>query len=317
MTKKLQILLAAFLLCASSACSNGQSATTEQPENGETQLQEEKSASYTVKDDRGLDITFEAVPEKIVSLQPSNTEILFALGAGEKIVGVTEYDNYPEEAKEIERISDSMTADTEAILALKPDAVIAYTTGDDAGVQQLEAAGLNVFVIQSAQTFDDVYGDIEQIAAVLGEKENGEKLISDIQSQISDVQEKVAEVSEKEKTYFEISPSPDIYTAGSETFQQEILENAGVENIFADQTGWVKLSEEEIVKRNPDTILTTVNYVENPTEEIKSRGSWDALDAVKNDKVFFLDSDVMSRPGPRIGEAVELAASAVYPELFQ
>ncbi|MFK2827106.1 ABC transporter substrate-binding protein [Bacillus sp. B190/17] len=299
-------LIASLFLIFLTACGNDSSSTKET---------KKEETSYTVTDDRGKEITLKKVPETVVSLQPSNTEILFALGAGDKIVGATEYDTYPEEAKKIKRVGDTMTVNAEAVIALNPDAVIAYTNGDDKGIKQLEDTGIPVFVISSAQTFEDVYGNIEQIASVMGVKEKGDELVSGIKKQVANVQEKIASVKEKERVYYEVSPAPDIFTAGSETFQQEILNNAGVENVFADQKGWVKISEEEIVKRNPDTILTPGS--EDPVKEFKSRAGWDQINAVKNEKIYSLDTEIMSRPGPRIGEAVELTAKTVYPDLFK
>ncbi|MEK4520411.1 ABC transporter substrate-binding protein [Psychrobacillus sp. FSL W7-1457] len=277
----------------------------------------EEIKEYSVTDDRGKEIIFEEVPETIVSLQPSNTEILFALGVGEKIVGVTDYDNYPVEAQDIERISDSMSFNAERILEINPDVVIAYTTGSEEELKVLENAGLNVFVIQSALSFEDVYGDVAQLASVMGIEEKGTDLVNSIRDTIKGVQDKVAVVNEKKEVYFEISPSPEIFTTGKDTFQQEVLNNASVNNIFADQEGWIKLSEEDVIKRNPPIILTTVNYVEDPIGEIKARPGWGQLEAVQSNAVFQLDQDIMSRPGPRIGEAVELVAKTVYPELFK
>ncbi|CAH0302000.1 Vitamin B12-binding protein [Peribacillus sp. Bi96] len=273
--------------------------------------------AYTVTDDTGKKIKFDKVPETVVSLQPSNTEILFALGQGKKVVGVTDFDDYPKEAKDIEHVSDSVNINTEKIIALKPDAIIAYTIGDETTLKPLEDAGIPVFVIKSAANFDDVYGDIGQIAKVMGVTDKGNKLVKDIKSQITSVEDKVKTLDEKEQTYFEISPAPEIYTTGAETFQQEILDTAGIKNIFDDQKGWVKVSEEEIVKRNPKAIITTATYAEDAVGEIKSRKGWEDIDAVKNDDVHLLDENVMSRPGPRIGEAVELAAKTVYPDLFK
>ncbi|MFJ7832217.1 ABC transporter substrate-binding protein [Peribacillus sp. NPDC097197] len=277
----------------------------------------EEVKSYTVTDDSGKEITFDKVPETVVSLQPSNTEILYALGVGNKVIGATDFDNYPEEAKDVERVSDSMTINSEKIISLKPDAIIAYTIGDEAALKPLEDAGIPIFIIKSAVTFDDVYSDIDQIAKVMGVTDQGEDLVKNIKKQIKDVEEKVASVDSKEKTYFEISPSPEIYTAGAETFQQEILASAGIENIFADQKGWAKIADEEVVKRNPDAIITTVGYVDNAVDEIKSRKGWKDVSAVKEDQVYQLSEDVMSRPGPRIGEAVELTAKTIYPQLFK
>ncbi|MFI8495813.1 ABC transporter substrate-binding protein [Peribacillus butanolivorans] len=277
----------------------------------------EEVKAYTVTDDTGKKIKFDKVPETVVSLQPSNTEILFELGLGDKVVGVTDFDNYPEEAKDIEHVSDSVNINAEKIISLKPDAIIAYTIGDETTMKPLEDAGIPVFIIKSATNFDDVYGDIGQIAEVMGVAEKGEELVKDIQNQITSVEEKIETLDEKEQTYFEISPAPEIYTTGSETFQQEILETAGIENIFSDQKGWVKVSDEEIVKRNPNAIITTATYADDAVDEIKSRKGWEDINAVKNDQVYLLDENIMSRPGPRIGEAVELAAKTVYPDLFK
>jgi len=277
----------------------------------------EKVTEYTVTDDAGNEVTFEEVPETIVSLQPSNTEILFALGVGDRIVGATEYDTYPKEALEIERVSDSVAFNAERITELNPDLVIAYTIGEEEALQLLEEAGLKVFVIESATSFEDVYGDIEQLATVMGIEEKGKEVISSIQTTIQEVQEKVETAASLKKVYYEISPSPDIYTTGSKTFQQEILAAASVDNVFSDQEGWIGVSEEDVIAKNPEIVLTTANYLEDAPGEIKSRAGWDQIQAVQNDSVFLVDGDVISRPGPRIGEAVELVAKTVYPELFK
>ncbi|MFT9816920.1 ABC transporter substrate-binding protein [Lysinibacillus sp. NPDC056185] len=283
--------------------------------------QQVEKTSYKVKDDRGVEVEFAAAPKTIVSLQPSNTEILFALGVGDKIVGATEYDTYPEEAQKIERVSDSVKFNSERILALKPDVVIAYTTGGDEenlnALKGLEDAGIKVFAIQSAKTFDDVYGDIQQIATVMGIKDKGDKLNDDIKGKIAEVQAKVKDVKEPKNIYLEISPKPDIYTPGSGTFQQEILDAANVKNVFADLKSWAKVSEEDIISKNPDVILTTVNYGKEPVAEILSRDGWNSITAIQNKAVYSIDTDISNRPGPRIGEAVELIAKAVYPELFK
>lgn len=304
--------LAAMLLLA--ACNSDQ--TNDEKKTGDD-VQEKKTGTYTVVDDRGKEITFEKTPETIVSLQPSNTEILFSLGVGDKIIGATDFDTYPEAANDIERVSDSTTINAERIVELNPDVVIAYTSGDEAQVTQLEDAGLQVFVIKSAATFEDVYGDIEQLGDVVGKADIADEIVEDIQTQIEDVQEKTATVEQKKKVYLEISPAPDIWTTASETFQNEILDAAGIDNIFADQTGWFSVAEEDVISKNPELIITTVNYIENPIGEIKSRASWNTIQAVKNDEVYQLDSDILSRPATRIGEAVQLVAETVYPDLFK
>ncbi|MCZ8534508.1 ABC transporter substrate-binding protein [Psychrobacillus psychrodurans] len=305
----LAVLLFSFLLVG---CSAEETTTVEKHEEVVDEVKE-----YTVTDDAGNEVAFEEVPETIVSLQPSNTEILFALGVGDKIVGATEYDTYPAEALEIERVSDSVAFNAERITELNPDVVIAYTIGQEEALQLLEEAGLKVFVIESATSFEDVYGDIKQLATVMGVEEKGQEIITSIQTTIQEVQEKVETAAVLKKVYYEISPSPDIYTTGSKTFQQEILAAASVDNVFSDKEGWISVSEEDVIAKNPEIILTTSNYIEDATGEIKSRAGWDKIPAVQNDSVFLVDGDVISRPGPRIGEAVELVAKTVYPELFK
>ncbi|MFP3322496.1 ABC transporter substrate-binding protein [Planococcus sp. SIMBA_160] len=291
-------------------------ATEETPE--ETATETSGETPYTVTDDRGEDIEFEQAPETIVSLIPSNTEIVFALGAGEQLVGVTDFDNYPEAAQDIERVSDSVEFNAEKIIQLDPDVVLAYSTGEaPPALSQLEDAGIPVFVIQSATSFDEVYGDIEQIASVLAKEEQGAEVIEGIQTQIEDVQERLAAVEEQEEVYVEISPSPEIYTTGKSTFMQEILDHAQVTNVFEDLEGWPNISEEEVITRDPETILTTVSYVEDAVGDIEARDSWSAVEAIENGEVHFIDSDITSRPGPRIGEAVQLVAETVYPELME
>ncbi len=295
------------------ACQSDTSQTAET----DTAAEAEGQTNYTVTDDLDKELIFEEVPATVVSLIPSNTEILYEIGAGDKVIGATDYDNYPAEAAEVERVSDSVAFNAERIIELEPDVVIGYSTGAPTGYDELEAAGIQVFVIESAESFEDVYGDIEQLSTVMGLEDKGDEVIQSIQQQIEDVQEKVAIVEEKKQLYFEISPSPEIYTTGQKTFQQEILNHAQVDNLFGDLEGWPQISEEEVIKRNPKIIATTVSYMEDPIGEIKSREGWKDIKAIQNDQVFFLDSDITSRPGPRIGDAVELVAETVYPEAFE
>ena len=312
---KWMVALAATLLLA--ACSSDEEKTGGKAEKEEQATSKNDGAPYTVVDDRGVEVTFDEVPETIVSLQPSNTEILFELGVGEQIIGATDFDTYPEAAQEIERVSTSTVINAERILELDPDVVIAYTIGDETQITQLEDAGLKVFVIASAATFDDVYSDIIQLSEVMGVEDKGEKVVADIKAQIETVQEKTANVDTKKKAYYEVSPAPDLWTTGSSTFQQEIMDHANVENIFADQKSWISVTEEDVITRNPEIIITPATYMENAVEEILGRTGWEKIQAVTDQAVYLVDGDIMSRPGPRIGEAVEIMAQSVYPELFK
>lgn len=307
--KWLSVLMLSFLLVG---CGAADEKTKE-----DSQGAKSDESGYKVTDDRGVEVAFDAAPEKVISLQPSNTEILFALGVGDKIVGATDYDTYPAEALEIERVSDSVVFNSERILELNPDVVIAYTIGEEDALKVLEDAGVKVFVIKSATSFDDVYSDIEQLASVMDVEDKGEQLNNEIKTKIADVQAKVEGVETPKNAYYEVSPPPTIYTVGGGTFQQEILDAAKVNNIFGDQKDWIQVSEEEIIAKNPEVILVPNIDDKDVVGEILGRNGWNTIQAVQNKQVFSLDKDTMSRPGPRIGEAVELVAKAVYPELFQ
>jgi iron complex transport system substrate-binding protein len=321
--KWLPFLLALFLLL--SACQ-----TADNPEPGDpaeqapvseeveqTEDAQQLAEPYTVIDGIGREVTFEQVPETIISLQPSNTEILFALGFGDQIIGATEYDHYPEEAKNIPRVSDSVNFNAEQIISMNPDVVFAYTIGDPESIKPLENAGIPVFVIQSAASFEDVYADIVRMAEVMGVKEKGEALVREIQEQLAEVESKLADIEQRKQVYLEISPAPELFSTGNGTFLAEVLQRAGVENIFGEQEGWIMITEEEVISRNPDLIATTVNYIEDPVGEILARSGWDGLSALQQGHVYLLDGDMMSRPGPRIGMAVEHLAQLAYPELFE
>lgn len=306
---------AALLLAACGA--DEEKALNDTAKEQETVEQAKAAGPYTVIDDRGIEVTFNEVPETIISLQPSNTEILFELGVGEQIVGATDFDVYPEAAQKIERVSTSMAINAERILELNPDVVVAYTSGNEEQITQLEDAGLKVFVIASATSFDDVYTDIIQLSEVMGVEAKGEEIVAGIQAQITAVQEKTDTVGTKKKVYYEVSPAPDIWTTGNNTFQQEIMNAAGVENLFADQDSWLSVTEEDVITRNPEVIITPATYMENAVDEILGRAGWDQIQAVSDKSVVLVDGEVMSRPGPRIGEAVEIMAEAVYPDLFK
>lgn len=170
-------------------------------ENGTSQEtnQHKSDYLYTVVDDRGVEIAFEQVPETVVSLQPSNTEILYELGVGDKVIGVTEYDKWPEEVQHVEKVSDITTVNVERVVELNPDVIFAYITGGEEQLEQLESTGLKVFVIKPANSIDDVYGDIQQIAQVMGVEEKGNELVEKIKAQFAGIKEKTDSIEQKKK----------------------------------------------------------------------------------------------------------------------
>lgn len=279
---------------------------------------EETEFPITMTDAVGNEITLEEAPKTIVSMLPSNTEILFALGLNEEIIGVNDYDNYPEEALEKEKIG-GMEFNVEKIVSMNPEIVFAHESmlgAGDAGLQQIRDAGVKVFVVKNAADFNETYTTIEQIGRATGKLPEAQKIVEDMKAKVEEVKAKVANVETKKTVFVETSDVPEIYTPGKGTFMQEILDMVNAENIAADQEGWFMIAPEEIVNRNPDVIIVMYSYVEGIVDSVKARDGFDTINAVKNDAVVQVDENLTSRTGPRLAEGLEEVAKAIYPEAF-
>lgn len=325
--KKLYTSLFALLLVLGFLVGCGQDSTEktkeETPISGEDASTEQQQSDYplTIIDALENEVIIDKEPDRIVSLIPSNTEIVYGLGLGDKIVGVSDHDNYPEEVAEKERVG-AMEYNVEKIISLKPNLVLAHASSahnSEAGLKQLRDAGIAVVVIRDAHSIAEVYDSIIMVGAATGAKETAEKLVTDLKTEIEEIQEKAADIKEEDrKTVFvEVSPAPEIYSVGTNTFMNEMLEIINAENVVTEE-GWPKMDEEAIIERNPEVIITTHgHYTENPVESVMSREGWQNISAVKNERVVNVDSDTVNRTGPRIAQGVEELAKAVYPELFK
>ena len=275
----------------------------------------------TITDDANREVTIEEEPETIVSIQTSNTEIAFALGLGDKIIGVSDYDNYPPEVEEIEKVG-AQDIKSELVLTLLPDIALVtdyhYKTHPET-LKQFEEAGIDVVVVGSAVSFEDVYSNIEMIGEATGSKTEAKEIVTDMKERLQAIKDKAADsVTDKKKVWVEVSPAPDIFTTGKNTFMHEMLESIQAVNAAGDQEGWVKMTEEEIVQLDPEVIITTYGYyVDNPTAGVLNREGWTEVPAVKNKNVFDVDSDTVTRPGPRLIEGVETLAELIYPEIYK
>ncbi|MGD6818816.1 ABC transporter substrate-binding protein [Metabacillus sp. 113a] len=321
MNKLLSILSTVLLSAGVLAGCGSQSAAPEKQEEKQAAVKEEAEFPLKLTDASDTDVTIEKEPEKIVSLIPSNTEILFSMDLGDKVVGVTENDNFPEEAMKKEKVG-GMDFNVEKIIGLEPDLVLAHESGahnSAEGLKQLRDAGIDVVVVNDAQSFEQVYESMEMIGKAAGELEKSKEMAAGMKEEIASIKEKASSISEDDKksVFVEVSPSPEIYTAGKDTFMNDILMTVGAKNAAADQSGWPKMSEEAIVKLNPDVIVTTYGYYSpNPIDQVTGREGWDSVTAVKEKAVFDVHSDKVTRPGPRLVEGVEELANAIYPDVF-
>jgi iron complex transport system substrate-binding protein len=221
--------------------------------------------------------------------------------------------------EKIEKIGDQQL-NVEKILALQPDLALVtdfqHENNPDI-LKQFKDAGIEVIVIGSAESFENVYNTISLIGTVTGAKDEADRIVKDMKDRLAEIQEKAKGVTEKKRVWVEVSPSPDIFTTGKNTFLHEMLESINAINTAGEQTGWVKMTEEEIVTLNPDVIITTYGYyIEKPADQVLSRSGWGEVPAIKNEQVFDVNNDTVTRPGPRLIDGVETLAKLIYPEIF-
>ncbi|QPQ37419.1 ABC transporter substrate-binding protein [Lysinibacillus sp. JNUCC-52] len=314
----LSAFLAMGILVACGQEPKDDSTASEQQEQQGTNQLEEATFPLTMTDATGKEIVLEAPPERIISLIPSNTEILFGLGLNDKIVGVNDYDDYPPEVADKEKVG-SMEFNIEQIIALKPDIVFAHESGIASlggAKDQLEAAGVKVFVVTNARDFNETYTTIEQLGRATGKLPEAEKIIANMKVKVEEIEAKLQDVQPK-KVFVETSDEPEIYTPGKDTFMQEMLEMIHAENIAADTDGWFKIDAEQIITKNPDVIVVTYNYVPDILTKIPQRAGFDTITAVKNKAIVQVDENITSRQGPRLADGLEELAKAIYPEAFE
>ncbi|EAD0585803.1 ABC transporter substrate-binding protein [Listeria monocytogenes] len=266
--------------------------------NTETKAPEKKTEKIEVKDATGNTITLEEAPTKIVSLMPSNTEILFTLDLGDKVKGVTAYDDYPKEAQKVEKVT-STSVDTEKIIAIKPDLVLGHesmlATEKDA-YQLLKDAGINVFVVPDATDLKAAEKSIITVGKLTGKEKEAKEVTDSMEEQKVAIEKKAKELKTSPKVWIEISP--DLYTAGKGTFMNEMLELAGGTNVVT-ESGFIPYNEEKVVELQPDIILSVYP---DAKATIQKRAAWKDIPAVKNDKIYEMDANKLSRPGPRLLE---------------
>ncbi|EHP2905556.1 TPA: ABC transporter substrate-binding protein [Listeria monocytogenes] len=266
--------------------------------NTETKAPEKKTEKIEVKDATGNTITLEEAPTKIVSLMPSNTEILFALDLGDKVKGVTAYDDYPKEAQKVEKVT-STSVDTEKIIAIKPDLVLGHesmlATEKDA-YQLLKDAGINVFVVPDATDLKAAEKSIITVGKLTGKEKEAKEVTDSMEEQKVVIEKKAKELKTSPKVWIEISP--DLYTAGKGTFMNEMLELAGGTNVVT-ESGFIPYNEEKVVELQPDIILSVYP---DAKATIQKRAAWKDIPAIKNDKIYEMDANKLSRPGPRLLE---------------
>ena len=274
----------------------------------------------TFTDGLGREISLNGPAQKVISLAPSNTEILFAIGAGTQVVGRDNLSDYPAEAATVTDIGSPFEAlNTELIVSLKPDLVLAAEINTPEQVKQLEDLGLTVYYLKNPLTLEEMYGNLELVAQMTGHETETATLIETLKARVAAVDEKIAPISSRPGVFYEIDGSDPAkpWTAGKGTFINQLIERAGGQNIAADIDDYPQLSLEQVVAADPAfIILGDAKYGVTP-ESIAQRPGWENLSAVKNGNVVPFNDDLVSRPGPRLVNALEELAKLLRPELFQ
>jgi iron complex transport system substrate-binding protein len=301
MKKICALLFAALLLATFAACKGGGPKAPE---------------GKTITDMKGRTVALPQQAGRIVVLTAGDCEILYALGAGDKIVGRGAYCDYPAEVLNVPAVESGYETNIEQIVALKPDVVVMSSMAQtDAQIESLENAGIPV-VVTEATDLEGVYGAITLLGELAGKAGEAGALVKSMKDAFAALEAKVPALEKKPAVYFEVSPLPyGLWAAGIGTFMDELGNMLGAENIFSDLDGWVQVSEEQVIQRNPDFIVTTTMSYEgfpDPIGEIYGRAGWGGIAAIANGKVLNADNDEITRPGPRLVDAAEQLFELLY-----
>lgn len=318
----LTIFLTLFLVAGCN--SSGQNDVSGDNNQIETQGNAEESSLQTkyplvYTDDSGVETTLEKEPQRIVCLAPPSTEILSALGLDDRLVGLTAYDTYPEGIqKKAELVfEDSLNPNIEQLLQLNPDLIVTSMHAPDL-VKSLRDLGLAV-VHLNPQSLDTTYETIEKLGVITNTQEKAQEIVQGLKAKEKAIADKVNSIPEEERVTVWLEVDPALYTAGGGTFLDELITKAGGKNIAGDVEGWTQFNEEQIITKNPQVILGSYSYylTENIKSNVQARPGWENIDAVKNNRIYDVDSDRVTRSGPRIVDGLEEIAQCLYPDLFK
>lgn len=309
--KIITMIITMIMMFTFTACA-GNNSTNSSPESA-------KKASvtkypYTVKDSEGNEVVISKEPKRIVSVAPNITELIFALGKGDELLGRTDYCDYPEAAKKVTSIGSLTNPNIEKIIELKPDVVIASTHFKKDVAKKIEDLGIKVVVLYDSKDLNGAYNSINTLGKIVNAQNKANDLVSSMKKKIADVQQKV-KGKKAPKVYYVIGfgKSGD-FTATGDTFIAQMISMAGGDNIAKDAINW-NYSLEKIIENDPEYIIVSKNY--GMKKQFETTAGYKDLSAVKNNKVIEIDDNLLNRQGPRLAEGVEALAKIFYPGLFK
>lgn len=316
MTRKLWALSIALILTLSVVAGCGGSSTAPAPaaQEKKTEATAAKTTQYpvTLKDDEGKEVTISAEPKHIVSLAPSATEQVFALGKGGLLTGRTDFCDYPAEAKSIPSVGSLFPPSYEKIVGAQPDLILMM--GGSADVKQKLTTEYKLPVLTlEPKTLDDIYKDVQMLGVAVNAQAQADKIVADMQAQFKAITDKTAKAATKPSVFFVASDEP-IFTAGAGTFVDTLITLAGGTNPASDVNGWAQYSVEKLVAKDPAFIVAENQAT---VDKLKVKKGWDGLAAVKSGKLMPVgDLNLFVRPGPRMAQGLKWLAETIHPELF-
>jgi iron complex transport system substrate-binding protein len=310
--KNLTAIIASILMLATLMACTGNDKT-----DNSTETKKEAAQTvypYTFTDSKGKDVVIESEPKKIISVAPSVTELVYALGKGDQLIGRTDYCDYPEEAKAVDSIGSLTDPNIEKIIEKKPDVVIASTHFKDEVAKKLEDLGIKIIVLKDSKNIDGAYASIEKLGEILNAQDKANEIVDSNKKKIEEIKEKVKD-AESPKAYYLVGfGKTGDYTATGDTFISEMIGLAGGENIAQDATGW-KYSLEKLLQNDPKYIIISKKLAMK--DQFIATEGYKELSAVKNNNVFEIDDNLVNRQGPRIADGVEALAKILHPDLFK
>ncbi len=268
-----------------------------------------------VIDDYGRTIKLTAQPKRIVSVSPTPTELLFAVGAGSMVVGVDDYSDYPAGVENIPKVGN-VELNVEMILSLKPDLIVSSDLVSTDQLSQLEAKGIP-YIVLAARTIDDVFKDIKLVGVITGHIDDALRLVDSLEARVAAITEKTSDANlTRPRVFLEFYP---MWTYGPGSFGDDLIRLAGGINVAANASKeYTEISDEFVIAQDPQVIVYTVgaNYNGTTPQTIAARPGWDGVSAVVNEKMYPIDDNIISRYGPRIVDGLEALAKILHPELF-
>ena len=273
-------------------------------------------ASKNLTDQLGRQVSLPDNPVRVVSLAPSITEIVFALGQEDRLIGVTRFSDFPEAAKKLPKVGSFVHLDLEKIVSLKPDLCIAIKGGNPrAMINRLESLNIPVYAV-NPRNLQTVMKTITEIGSFLNAGEKANSIVQDMQSRIQRVKTKIANVTYRPRVFFQIGIAP-IVSVGTDTFTNELIELAGGKNLSKGPIPYPRFSKEQVLSLSPEVFIITSMSRNSIFERVKNEWSkWPSLPAVRNKRIHLEDSNLFDRPTPRLVYGLENLARRIHPELF-